>query len=237
MQTSTKGESILQYNDDPTGTMPHQSGAVSINYQHVPFSSAIDVKNSKNKNQGGCRRNMRIILVIIGIFLLFLSVLGATVFFLFPRIPRVDVVSADVVTGITLKITSASYVNYTVKSIKGQGTFQGDTLATIDKGSFVIKAGDETTVQIPVHVSKPFPKSAFEKCLSDSAVPIEVMCEIDLKIISWTGKKISIKRAMMAPCPEATQRARAMLQEKGLTLDEVRKYGDPVELARSYGYL
>lgn len=246
MNASTKAQSREQSNNHstviaqalPITTLPHQNESVSANYQQVPISKPVkDVENLKNNNQGCCRRNMWIILIILGTFLFFLAVLGATVFILFPRIPRVDVVSADVVNGITMKITSKSYVDYTVNSIKGQGTFHGDVLAIIDKGNFVIKAGDETTVQIPVHISKPIPKSALEKCLSDSSVPIEVMVEIDIKLISWTGKKIRIERTMMAPCPESTQRARAMLEEKGLTLDDVRKYGDPVELARKHGYL
>lgn len=195
-----------------------------------------DVENSKNKSQKCCRRNMRIILVIFGVFLLLLSVLGAAIYFLFPRIPRVNVVSADAVKGVTLEISSENYIDYTVNSIKGHGIYQGEVLVTIDKGVFVIKAREKTIVHIPIHISSPLPRSAVEKCLMDSDVPVHVKCEIDLKIISWTGKKIPINMDVPVPCPEASKRALSMARQYGVvSLDQLRKYGDLQELARQYG--
>lgn len=211
-------------------------------YQQVLFQTPVndveDPKEAKKKSQGCCRRN---IWLILGIIFVFLAGLAAAVFFLFPRIPQIDLVSSDLVNGVTIKITSQNYIDYTVNSIIGKGTHQGETVATINKERFLIKARDSTLVTIPIRIATPLPKSALMTCVSDPSVPIKIHLDIDLKLISWTGKKIPVDMSIDVPCPEETKRLPTMAQGMDLSAENIRKleeqYGDLEELARKHGYM
>lgn len=174
-----------------------------------------------------CKCSTKCMIITFVVIALILCGLGIAAFFLYPRIPEVTFVSFDVAKGATLKIKSENYIDVTVNSVKGNITHANEQVGTFNKGSFVVAARDTTLVTIPVSIT--ITGQAVKTCSQSSSIKGHVDLLIDLKLISWTGKKIKHALDINIPCPkldksdlEARIRANpGLLAEMGIDINDI----------------
>lgn len=145
------------------------------------------VEEPSKTTQGCC--TTRVIIVVLTVLFLVLAALGAATYYLYPRKVSFSVQDFNKQL-LRLKVTSENYIDVTVNSVHADVAHAGQTVATLQKGNFKIKGRGVTTIDIPVTGIKITDK-AIDECIYGTHLPLEVRVTVDLKMLQWTGKKLT----------------------------------------------
>lgn len=157
---------------------------------------------------------------VLGALLVVLSGLGVAGYLLYPRTPTY-VASFDLSKGAHIKLRSENYIDWTVKRVQCWAYFQGEKLMEGEARDFVVKAQRESELLLPVSLF--LSPAAVEHCANSTHIPVKLHIDIDLALISWTGKRIRIAKDVSIACPAE---ARSLATTPNL-LRKVRRHLPP----------
>ena len=135
---------------------------------------------------------------VLGALLVCLSGLGVAGYLLYPRTPTY-VASFDLSKGAHIKLRSENYIDWTVNRVQCWAYFKGEKLMEGEARGFVVKAQSESELLLPVSLF--LSPSAIAHCSKSTHIPVKLHIDIDLALISWTGKRIRIAKNVSIACP------------------------------------
>jgi hypothetical protein len=146
-----------------------------------------------------CCNWKKVLLGIIIFIFLVLMALGILAYFFWPRGLQVKLDSFDMKQA-TITIYSKNLVDYTVNNLHITVLYAGVySLASMEKSDFVVKGQGSTTISLPTYGFN-IPPPVIGHCERYTDLPLDLEITVDLKLLSWTGKKIKTKETMNLPC-------------------------------------
>lgn len=138
--------------------------------------------------------------VLISLTVIMIASLAVTIFMFWPRPVDVRIRSFDT-RGATIAIRSENLVDYTVKSLIVSIEYEHEKIGELRKDGFVVASRAETIVTLPIS-SVSLSRGALKGCAEGKQISVQLNIEVDLLLISWTGKKIRNRRTVDIPCGE-----------------------------------
>lgn len=179
----------------------------------------------KKKKGGGCAGccGKCCCCCLIIIVLLILG-LGLLLLILWPKPPKVTMVSIDPASSAVYDVQSDNKFDVKVNRLWGQVFYQSEPIVDFDVKDVTIKKKDTTRVEIPFTPS--FNENLMKWCLKNKNFKADVDVKVELAMLKWLGKPITKKQQITIPCPKIDQSLLNNLPKdlpKGMSKDQIDK--------------
>lgn len=147
---------------------------------------------------------------------------GTTSYFVYPRVPCIEVVSISEEEGLHLKIHNNNWISNSLGNLKANVQFRDSTVSKNALDSLILPARGSLNLYFPVDIEHN--PDVAEQCSREDWFSTMVKMQLDMPLLRWTGRQDCFQIPYTARCPEKQGCLKAWDTELYLESDDTENF-------------